>query len=60
MSSTTVVAHLGVLRVLWTSMSRWSSRSRPPGGRPPSAASRNSALVSEPGMSMWATESPNS
>ena len=59
MSITTVVAHLGVFRVRCTSMSRGSSRS---GRAAPadSPACRSIALTSDPGMSMWATESPNS
>ena len=54
MSSSTAVAHLGVLRVRWISMSSGFSRIGSP------APPRSMALVSEPGMSMLATESPNS
>ena len=54
MSISTTVAHLGVLRVRWISMSSCFSRIGRPG--PP----RIMALVSEAGMSMLATESPNS
>jgi hypothetical protein len=58
MSSTTLVAAFGVLRVWCTSMSRVSSRKWPLAVR--WLPLRSMALISEPGMSMWATESPNS
>jgi hypothetical protein len=54
MSMTTTVAHLGVLRVRWISMSSGARRM----GSPPPV--RIMVLMSEPGMSMCAGESPNS
>ncbi len=54
MSISTTVAHLGVLRVRWISMSSGFSRIGSP------APLRIMALTIEPGMSMLATESPNS
>ena len=62
MSSTTVVAHLGVFRVLVDlDVARRRAAARCSTRRAAaSPACRSIALTSEPGMSMWATESPNS
>ncbi len=54
MSSSTAEAHLGLLRVLWMTMSSVLSRTGRPG------PFRRSALTNEAGMSMCVTESPNS
>ena len=61
MSMITAVAHFGLLRVRWISMSPGSRRTRPrPSGSRPSRRARIMALIIDRGMSMWAIESPNS
>jgi len=54
MSKSTTLAHLGVLRVRWISTSSWDNRTGSPGPW------RTMALSIEAGMSMLASESPNS